>query len=49
MDILTEAQDIKKLLKDRQWWRIKKVLLELKAPDIVDIWESLSERNILIP
>jgi len=48
MDILAEAQDIKNLLKDRQWWQIKKVLSKLKAPDIVDIWESLSERNILI-
>lgn len=48
MDILTKTQDIKNLLKDKQWWQIKKMLSELKSPDIVDVWESLEEEDVLI-
>ncbi len=48
MDVLIKGEELKNLIESRQWRQIKNILADINAIDIVDIWENLSEEDILI-
>ena len=41
-------EQVEHLIKDKQLKKLKNMLAELKAPDIVDLWENITDKHVII-